>query len=211
MVSQLDLAKSDECRDRSEATKIIKLENFFRRSQYMRGVLKDFKHRYAKFTWYIGTIHMYKKISAAQKKKLSKLSYISDTIRRGYRGVKIVLYLTQEKSEDREIHYHYLLGLPIIDDKRLPFKVNIRNMKLWSREWELGAHFSYIRPEDNEENPGVWQAGIRCDHYEDKEGLFIRCVDPGYRQRWFKYGIYKYLLYIFKYSKFSRYIDYIII
>lgn len=172
---------------------------------FFSKILAKFTCKYSNYKWIIGTYHVYKKLSKKDMERCSKLSYFSDKLRKSLSS-KCVIYITKELSEDRIPHFHFLVGLYKDEWGCTEKMVNIKNARMWSREWDLGCYFSYSSAEEQEENGFV---AVPMYVAISATGN-IKGVDIGARQRWFKYGIYQYLMYIFKYSKFDLYKDYYI-
>lgn len=198
---QGEAAQPKAKRDKSQtkATKIIfKDPRSFSNIIFRQKLLKNFRGRYSRYKWFIGTYHVYKKLSSRQRAKVDRLSYITDILRKYYpKGTK--LYMTREMTSDGYPHYHYFLGLEKDAWGSVIKQKTVRNTKLWTREWKLGETFNYHDPsnEDNEINPFYVNSRLHK-------------LDMGARQRWFKYGVWQYLLYIFKYSTFKKFHDYFI-
>lgn len=191
---QAEGAQTKSKRARS-ATKIM-LEGIYMR----QSILSSFSFRFNKYTWYIGTYHVYKKL----KKPIDKLSYITDRLRKKL-GPDSIIYVTKEYTEDRFPHYHFLVG-SIKDEWGCSVGIPvIRNHTLWKREWIIGETFNYHSQQEIKTPKGY----ITYEkHFYVRSDLKI--LDMGAKQRWFKYGIQRYLLYIFKYSSFNLYSDYFI-
>lgn len=171
---------------------------FLKKQLFLCKMLKDFSFRYAKYRWYIGTYHVYKAAKPLALKRLNNLSYLTDKLRKAY-PKDTVMYITKEKCEDGFPHYHFLIGL-VKDRWGCTMQLrNIHNTRLWSKEWSLGEIFN-IHLEDDYGNAII-------PFYVTSR---LEKVDIGARQRWFKYGIYQYLLYIFKYSRCKEFSDYFV-
>lgn len=168
------------------------------RHYFLSQLLNSFRFRHSRYAWFIGTYHVYKKL----KKPIDKLSYITDKLRKTL-GSNSIIYITKEYTEDRFPHYHFLVGSPKDEWGCYVDIPNIRNHKLWKREWKLGEKFSYHSEEEVKTSTGYKTVE---NHFYVRSDLKV--LDMGAKQRWFKYGIYQYLLYIFKYSKFQLYQDY---
>lgn len=190
-----DSPQPDRAAERVQLATKIMFNNLQRRT-----LLSSFHFIEAHFSWYIATYHVYKKLKPRQLAVVSNISYVSDSLRKSHPSAKI--WLTKETSEDGFPHYHLLIGFPkirkicaadgsvsyaeSIDQKPL---TNIRNMRLWSRKWD----------------PNL--GGCLVSFMEKDEETVALYKWYGMRQQWFKYGIYQYLLYITKYSTFTRYVD----
>lgn len=157
-----------------------------------RTLLSSFHYIQSRYKWYIGTYHIYKKVYEKKKQQYDKLSFLTDKLRKYYEKGTI-LYVTKEYTEDRVPHYHFLIGLPFDEWGIHQPLLKVRNMVLWHRQWRTKDDmfvFNFI---------------------EDNRGSLTSLYKYyGCKQRWFKYGIYQYLLYMFKYSDYDKYIDYYI-
>lgn len=200
ILSQGEAAQSKT--KRALATKIIFLGNIISRITMRQKILKEFTGRYSRYTWYIGTYHVYKRASQNARAKLGRLSYLTDQLRKYYpKGTK--LYITKEYCEDGMPHYHFILGLEKDSWGRVVKLKSINNTKLWVKKWDLRESFVY-HDEDDENDPNF---NNNIPFYVN---LQLEKLDMGARQRWFKYGVWRYLLYMFKYSNFKEYNDYFI-
>ncbi len=165
--------------------------------------------RYSRYRWYIGTFHVYKKVKLYVAKRLDKLSYITDNLRKMY-PLDTLIVVTKERTRDGFPHYHFLIGFLKDEWGITPELCSIRNTKLWVKEWTLGESFSFhdnieIKTYEDEE---VKYSYLPCFHYVVVSTL--RPVDMGAKQRWFRYGILCYFKYIFKYSDLNLYTDYFV-
>ncbi len=186
------------------------------RSLFRQKLLLNFKFSYYQYEWIIGTYHPYKKVRSARiLANLNKLSFITDKMRKYYHKDTII-FVTKERSEDHIPHYHVLLGFKRI--KRTPGDpplyhsrpfLQIRNAKEWSSPWSLGCNFSvrHSRRIYNEDGEEAFELLYTMSAFHPGIGEHV-VVDLGAKQRWFRYGMHRYLLYMLKYSKFIRYEDY---
>ncbi len=182
---------------------------------FRQKLLRSFTFRSKAYRWFIGTYHPYKHSDKMKFQRVCRLSFLTDKLRKYYHKESIII-VTKELSEDFIPHFHVLLGFKRIKSLatscpprycELPF-LKIRNMKEWSMEWAIGCEFmvNYKRVTDKH---GVEGDVLTYDvsAFNPKIGDW-RLVDMGAEQRWFRYGIHRYLLYMFKYSKFILYNDY---
>lgn len=178
--------RGDEVGESNEvATKIM----FFK---YNRAtLLSSFHFIRSKYKWVVGTYHVYKKVYAKRKARFT-LSFLTDKLRKYYDS-NTKIYITREYSEDRTPHYHFLIGLPYDEWHCTQDVYRARNYTLWYREWATNdlELVSFIDTHKGQCNIPLFK------YY-------------GHKQRWFKYGIWQYLLYIFKYSNYRKYEDFFI-
>lgn len=177
-----------------------------------REILKNMlKGRHCRSLIIIGTYHIYKSSysegSDKLRTRLAKLSYFSDRLRRIPDKEKFLI--TKETSEDGLPHYHFILFFPRKGDDgfvRKPCIPEIKHTRLWYQELDTGT-FTY----NGYKQDFIDDYKIALPNhyvYVSAAGIFI--LDPGSRQRYIKYGIIRYCLYILKYiySPEQRYIQY---
>lgn len=189
---------------RSRADEVVerefnsRLRLCFFRHNILSEILKGFRFSYSKYAWYIGTYHVYRVAKDPVRKRIDKLSYLTDKLRKRY-PKDTVIYVTKERTECGFPHYHFLLGFKKDAWGCTPCLLKIPNMKLWSRKWLLRESFNFHSEDDFGRSIVPFYVTSRLEK-----------VDMGARQRWFKYGIYQYLLYIFKYCDFTKFHDYFV-
>ncbi len=182
---------------------------------FRQKLLREFTFRSKAYKWFIGTYHPYKHADETKFKRVCRLSFLTDKLRKYYHKESIII-VTKELSEDLIPHFHVLLGFKRIKSlatssvpryRELPF-LKIKNMKEWSSQWVDGCDFMVntksILDKKGEEGIVLQYSSLAFNPTVGDWQL----VDMGAQQRWFRYGIHRYLLYMFKYSKFIIYNDY---
>jgi len=159
-----------------------------------------------KVKFVVGTYHVYKNVPEHKAFKLRRLSYLTDQLRRYDR--EAVFVVVKEMTEDRFPHYHFIARLHVDAMgfyKPLP---NLRNYKLWCREFDLGVEFHWQDENEIERNGMYITYTCHNWHVISANGIVSR--NAAFKLKWLKYGIWRYILYITKYisSKSEKYVDY---
>lgn len=142
----------------------------------------------------LGTVHLYKRNRDGSTITLDKLS---DKFRKFYGTQFHSLIMTEERCEDGMRHFHFALWLHRLEDIR-EYKVpNIRNVRIWHQEFDFkGMVFRGENLELYDEDNGYYlDANTTYSVFDPRYGY----MDPGYKARFYKYGILKYVMYITKY------------
>lgn len=213
----------------SEATKIMinnltiifsKIQPVYELKKTMiKSVLSGHTDRYH---WQIGTCHVYKR-----SKQTVTLSRLADHLRK--LGFSKIL-MTKELTDDRYPHYHFLVASPRKEGihPRQPLQIKqLKNAKIWSRQFELGACISYASEYEirGTDEPIVdFEEGKEIEYeYYTMEKPRYSCItkstrlntsmmnlDLGFKVRWLRYGLLNYIKYMFKYfdSTKTQYEDY---
>lgn len=180
------------------------LDPVIQRKKLLRDILDSFRFRYSSRKWYVCTYHVYKKVSKKVKDRISRLAYLTDKLRKSLPKGS-VFYVTRELSEDRSVHYHLLMGIKCDEYGRCVDVPKVRYLRLWKRKWDLNSTLQFHWLKDKEDIDMYGTAPFYVDI-----GNRFKILDIGAKHRWWKYGVNCYLLYMFKYCVFEKYVDYMV-
>lgn len=191
-----------------DTTKIyLNLDSYFLTNKLKLSLYDSLRVGKRKVKYVIFTYHVYKNLSDKDSIRVSKLSYISDKLRKWDSFARFVI--VKEQCEDGYPHYHGIARIDTDQFGRYAQLPSIKGCKVWQKEFATGVSFQWIWEEEYKYSDDTYHThDTHKWHVISSNGVEER--NASFKGKWMKYGIWRYILYITKYLtgrsvKFSNY------